>query len=109
MKDSELVWSSEFGDMRKNKSKVSGNIEVDESKLTLTIRRLTSGKGRTIMEITSLPNNKKWCQKLCKDLKKSLGVGGAFKNEMIEIHTKEYDKLVDILSKKGLKFKKIGG
>ena len=110
MKDSELVWSSEHGDMRKNRKSQQGkDAPVNESKLLLTTRRLTSGKGRTIIEITSLPDNKKWCQKLAKEIKKSLGVGGAYKNSMIEIHTKEYEKIEEFFSKKDIKIKKIGG
>ncbi len=110
MKDSELVWSSEHGDMRKSgKSQKDKSTPVNESQLELTTRRLTSGKGRTIIEISSLPDNKKWCQKLAKEIKKSLGVGGAYKNSMIEIHTKEYQKIEEFFDKKGIKIKKIGG
>ena len=110
MKDSELVWSSESGDMRKkNKKNNSQDEAVNEGDLLLHTRRLTSGKGRTIIEISNLPQNKKWCQKLAKELKKSLGVGGAYKNEMIEIHTKEYEKIEKFFLNKSITIKKIGG
>ena len=65
----DLVYSSELGDLRKKKS--NQDESVDESKINLSVRRLTSGKGRTVIEITGLPNNKSWCKKLAKDLKKS--------------------------------------
>ncbi|TDJ06952.1 MAG: hypothetical protein E2O68_04220 [Deltaproteobacteria bacterium] len=70
-----IVWSDQNGDMRK-KDKRSLDLPVDEKNLQLKLRRLTSGKGRTIIEITALPQNTKWCKQLAKDLKKQLGVGG---------------------------------
>ncbi|WP_412470140.1 MULTISPECIES: hypothetical protein [unclassified Halobacteriovorax] len=109
MKDAKLVWSDEAGDLRKKNSKNNSNEEVNESELVLKIRRLTSGKGRAIIEISDLPANKKWCQKLAKDLKKSLGVGGAFKNDYIEVHGEKLDQVKAHFDKKNLKWKQIGG
>ena len=61
---------------------------VDESLIVIHIKEvnLREGKRARLIELTNIPNNKKWCQKLAKELKKSLGVGGAYKNEFIEIH-----------------------
>jgi translation initiation factor 1 len=109
MKDSELVWSSESGDMRGKSNKSQSDTEVIESELVLKLRRLTSGKGRTVIEMTGLPQNKKWNQRLCKEIKKSLGVGGAFKSDFIEIHSSEFEKVVNILDKRSLRWKKTGG
>ena len=65
----ELVYSSKLGDLRKEKPKISkDDYEVDESALKLLIRRLTSGKGRIIIEIKGLPFDKNWCQGLAKGL-----------------------------------------
>lgn len=109
MSDNQLVWSDEHGDLRKKGKKNSADIVVKESELELQIRRLTSGKGRTVIEITALPSNKNWCKKLAKELKKSLGVGGAYKNDFIEIHGEQLDKVMAFFEKQGLKFKKVGG
>lgn len=109
MTEGKIVWSDEEGDLRKKKTKKSGNETVDEGKLDLKVRRLTTGKGRTVIEITGLPSNKKWCQKLAKDLKKSLGVGGAYKNDFIEVHGEKLDQVKELLGKKGLQYKQIGG
>ena len=84
-------------------------LEVNEKEIVLNIRRLTSGKGRTIIEITGLPNNKQWCKKLAKELKKALGVGGTFKSMSIELHGEKIEKVMDILDKKTIKWKKTGG
>ena len=104
----DLVYSSEHGDLRKKKSK-EVDVEVDESKLTLEVRRLTSGKGRTVIEIKGLPNNKSWCKKLAKDLKKKIGVGGAYKNDFIEVHGEKYEQVASFLDSRKLAFKKVGG
>jgi len=109
MSDRRLVWSNEYGDTRKKKRTEPSNILVDKEKLELKLRRLTSGKGRTAIEITGLPQNKKWCQSLAKDLKKSLGVGGTYKNNYIEIHGEKIQEVMDFLTSKSLRWKKIGG
>lgn len=108
MSDSKLVWSSESGDQRKNKDKNS-DAPVDETQLELKLRRLTSGKGRTVIEITGLPSHKNWCKKLSKELKKSLGIGGSYKDDKIEVHGEKMDQVVSFLEKKKIKSKKIGG
>ncbi len=110
MNDDRIVWSDEKGDLRKKGNDSSNNTTpVDEASLELKIRRLTSGKGRTIVEITGLPASKSWCKNLAKELKKSLGVGGAYKKDFIEIHGEQTDKVMAFLKAKSLKFKKTGG
>jgi len=104
-----IVWSSDGGDQRKKSQKNNENEVVDESSLILTLRRLTTGKGRTVIEITSLPHNKNWCKKLAKDLKKSIGAGGSYKNNIIEVHGEAMEKVMYTLDKRALKHKKIGG
>ena len=106
----ELVYSSTLGDLRKEKSKISkDDCEVDESALKLLIRRLTFGKGRTVIEIKGLPANKTRSKGLAKDLKKKIGVGGSFKNDFIEIHGKNFEQVAKFLNSKKISFKKIGG
>lgn len=108
MNDSKIVWSSDKGDLRKrNTEKTQG--PIDESKLVIEVRRLTSGKGRTMMELRGLPNDKSWCKKLAKNLKQKLGVGGAYKENYIEIHTADFEKLTQALNEQSLKWKKTGG
>lgn len=107
--DSVLVWSDEHGDMRKKNKSSGTESPVDNSKQTIHIRILTSGKGRTVIELTNLPPNKKWCKDLVKMIKKKLGVGGAYKSDFIEIHTKDLPMVTSILELQNLKWKKIGG
>ena len=104
--DYKIVWSDKDGDLRK-KNQDSEVRDVDESKLLLEVRRLTSGKGRTIIEVSALPNHKKWCQKLAKELKKKLAVGGAYKQAKIEIHGEKLSQLTEFLDSKNISWKKI--
>ena len=107
--DTRLVWSDEEGDLRKKNKSKGGEDLVDESSLVLEVRRVTTGKGRTVIEVTGLFNNKSWCKKLAKDLKKTIGVGGAYKNDFIEVHGEKLDDVIKLLESKSLKFKKTGG
>ena len=79
MSKGRIVWSDENGDQR-NKKKDRLEEDVVESQLIIYLRRLTTGKGRTVIELSNLPRNKSWCKKFAKQCKKSLGVGGSYKN-----------------------------
>ncbi|MCB0712214.1 MAG: hypothetical protein KDD67_07780 [Ignavibacteriae bacterium] len=107
MNNSRLVWSSDGGDLRKKRA--GGTSTVDESTLQLKVRRLTSGKGRTVIEITGLPRNKSWCKDLASQLKKGLGTGGAYKDDFIEIHGEKLEQVTSMLDDRSLKWKKTGG
>ncbi len=110
MSNNRLVWSDKDGDLRKKSDKVGDpQSPVDESKLLLKVRRLTAGKGRTVIEISDLPFNKKWCELLAKGLKQALGVGGTFKDGRMEIHGEQIEKATKYLESKSLKWKKTGG
>lgn len=109
MSKGKIVWSDTDGDLRKSKKNNELDTPVDEPSLTLELRRLTSGKGRVVIEIKGLPQNKKWCQKLSKDLKKSLGVGGAYKNNFIEVHGDKMEDVQKLINQLNIKWKKTGG
>lgn len=108
MSNYKLVWSDKDGDLRKKKES-TGSAPVDEKNIVLKIRRLTSGKGRTVIEIKGLPANKQWCEQLAKDLKKALGVGGTYKNDYIEIHGEKIEKVMAHLDARSIAWKKTGG
>lgn len=104
-----LVWSDDDGGDHRKKQQNQTTTQVNEQQLVLKVRRLTSGKGRTVIEITGLPNNKDWCKALAKDLKKALGVGGTFKDQYIEIHGEKIEEVTKALDKRTLKWKQTGG
>ncbi len=107
--ESQVVWSDDAGDLKKKKNKTDCENSVDESKLLLELRRLTSGKGRAVIEIKGLPENKNWSKKMAKILKKKLGVGGAFKDDFIEVHTAELERVALLFDQMNIKWKKTGG
>ncbi len=110
MINNRTVWTDKDGDLRKKTANTpSPNATVNESKLILELRRLTSGKGRAVIEIKGLPKNKKWCQGLAKELKKLLGVGGTYKDNYIELHGEKIEKVMAFLDAKPIKWKKTGG
>lgn len=109
MSKNKLVWSDDAGgDVRKVNTSQRSSV-VNESEIELKVRRLTSGKGRTVIEIKGLPSNQDWCKELAKKLKKSLGVGGTFKADYIEIHGEKIDDVTKRLDDLGLRWKKTGG
>ena len=102
------VWVDGQGDVRKERSSESSGA-VDLESLEVKLRRLTSGKGRTIIELSDLPKDKTWCKNLAKTIKKKLGVGGSYKNNLIEIHGEKLELVTAILDEKNIKWKKTGG
>lgn len=108
--DSKLVWSDEDGgDTRKKNKNAESAGEIDPSKLSLHLRRLTTGKGRPVIEISNLPANKKWCKQLSKQLNKKLACGGAYKKDFIEVHGEQLEGVIEYLDQNNIPWKKTGG
>ena len=103
-----LVQTSELGNSRKDKSQILKNdYEVFGFTLQLLVRRMVSGKGRSAKEIIGLPANKIRCKGLARDLKKKFGVGGSYKNDFIEVHSKNYERVAKYLESKKISYKKL--
>lgn len=109
MSNSKAVWVDGVGDVRKQKSPQKNSHSSTLKNLELFVRRLTSGKGRTVVEITGLPKDKVWCKALAKKIKQKLGVGGTYKNDAIEIHGEKLSEVTDLLDSESIKWKKTGG
>ena len=74
------------------------------------IRRETKGrKGKGVTTVSGLDMNAEEIKKLCSELKKSCGTGGAVKQHVIEIQGDNRDKIKQILEKRGLTVKLAGG
>lgn len=65
------------------------------------------GKATTIIEGYTGAN--KDFKALTKELQKTLGVGGSFKDEQIIIQGDYRDEIMDMLKEKGFKVKRVGG
>lgn len=105
-----LLWSDEKGDLRKqNKKKKGQNEEVNQQEVEIHLKRLTSGKGRTVVQLSNLPANDQWNKNLAKKIKAKLGVGGTYKNNVIEITGEKLAEIKAILEQEKLKCKQTGG
>jgi translation initiation factor 1 len=116
--NSELVYSTEFGDIcpkcgkqnkkckckKKNRSAPKGDGMV-------RVERSTKGrKGKGVSLITGLPLEGRELKDLAKKLKQKCGTGGAVKDGVIEIQGDHREFLVEELIKLGYKnTKKSGG
>ncbi len=106
-----LLWSDEAGDQRKNNKNKKANTQdvvPADIELKIWIEKNKRG-GKTVSVIKDLPHNPKYFQKLAKDLKKSCGSGGVFKNDTIEIQGDCREKMKSILEGLGFKVKLAGG
>lgn len=66
-------------------------------------------KGKPITIIEGYNGATEDFKKLAKDIKKTLSVGGSFKDEKIIIQGDYRDKIMTILKEKGFKVKRVGG
>ena len=66
-------------------------------------------KGKPITILEGYTGTSENFKRLTKELKQTLSVGGSFKNEKIIIQGNFRDKIMDILTKKGFKVKRVGG
>ena len=106
-----LLWSDETGDLRKEaKAQKQDLVEFEPNQLDLRIWLEKNHRGgKTVSLIKDLPHNPKYFQKLAKDLKKTCGSGGVFKNDTIEIQGDCREKMKTYLEKLGFKVKLAGG
>jgi translation initiation factor 1 len=106
-----LLWSDESGDLRKEaKAKKNTVIDIDPKEIDLRVWLEKNKRGgKTVSVIKDLPHNPKYFQKLAKDLKKTCGSGGVYKNDSIEIQGDCRDKMKIYLEKLGFKVKLAGG
>lgn len=76
----------------------------------MRVSRETKGrKGKGVTLISGLQMTEKEMKVLAKELKKKCGTGGTVANGKIEIQGEQRDRLVELLTKKGYKVKRVGG
>ena len=77
---------------------------------TVRIQRESKGRGgKTVTNITGIMATKSELKKLCAELKKHCGVGGAIKEANIELQGDQRNSALSLLKKKGFTVKLSGG
>ena len=118
--ESDLVWSSDQGDLRREKKRPRGRAKKRASAVpparpaspgtTLKVRRETSGrKGKTATTIRDIPLDAAATQDLAKRLKRHCGVGGTSRGSSIELQGDHRDKVIAFLEKEGFRAVRAGG
>lgn len=123
-RDSELVWSSDEGDLRRESKpagKQGGRGRKRKSGLepapapapagsTIKVKRETSGrKGKTATTISEIPLGEVETKALAKRLKQHCGVGGTSRGSSIELQGDHRDKVIAFLEKEGHRAVRAGG
>ena len=115
--DSDLVWSSDQGDLRKNpepvrpsgpgrpRSKKNRRNEparkVEPGTRLKVKRELAGRRGKAVTTISDINMSDAEVKDLAGMLKKKCGVGGTAKNGRIEIQGDHRDKVIDLLKAAG--------
>ena len=106
MNDNRLVYSTETGKITQPKP----TKQTPDGDGVVRIRRETKGrKGKGVTTVSGLLLEQSELKKLCSDLKKTCGTGGALKDNIIEIQGDNRDKIKTLLEKRGFTVKLAGG
>jgi translation initiation factor 1 len=103
------VWSSEDGDLRKEKGNANEK-SLPPQQQTIYLHRESSGRaGTPVSLVKNLVLSGDDLKALAKKLKQQCGTGGTIKDGVIEIQGEHRQKISEILIKLGYKVKIAGG
>lgn len=106
-RDSRLVYSTETGRIKPEKTETSTPAAGDG---TVRLHRETKGrKGKGVTLIAGVPETPEKLKSLAKELKQLCGTGGAIKAGVIEIQGDQRERLKPVLEAKGYQVKLAGG
>jgi translation initiation factor 1 len=91
-------------DCRCSKSLPTRDEAVPE-KITVRLRLENRGPGKHVTVLDDLPRNDAYLERLCRDLKKACGTGGAAAEGSIELQGDQRERLRELLGKKGMQVK----
>jgi len=110
------VWSSEQGDLRKQKDLTPGpsprgrGESLLPQQQTAYLHRESSGRGgKAVTLVKNLALSTEDLKALARKLKQECGTGGTIKDGMIEIQGEQREKIADVLRKLRYKVKVAGG
>ncbi len=108
--ESRTVWSSEQGDLRKQKTPSQNVKSFPPNQQTVYLHRDSKGRhGGTVTLVKKLVLSEEDMKELAKKLKQLCGSGGTVKDDVIEIQGEHREKIADALVKMGYKVKIAGG
>lgn len=106
-RDSRLVYSTETGRIKPEKTEASAPTAGDG---IVRLHRETKGrKGKGVTLIAGIPEAPDQLKALAKELKQLCGTGGAVKEGVIEIQGDQRERLKPALEARGYKVKFAGG
>ena len=104
------VWSSEQGDLRKQKENPVGTKSLPPQQQTAYLHRESSGRGgKPVTLVKNLVLSDDDLKGLAKKLKAACGTGGTVKEGVIEIQGEQRQRIAHVLQKLGFKVKIAGG
>lgn len=111
MSENKTVWSSEQGDLRKQKDITpNASSSLPPQQQTIYLHRDSSGRGgKAVTLVKNLVLSLDDIKALAKKLKQECGTGGTVKDGVIEIQGEQRKKIADVLQKLGYKVKIAGG
>ena len=108
--ENRTVWSSEQGDLRKQKQRSTGTRSLPPQQQTAYLHRETSGRGgKPVSLVKNLVLSADDMKALARKLKQECGTGGTVKDDVIEIQGEQRARIAEILRKLGYKVKIAGG
>jgi translation initiation factor 1 len=104
------VWSSDDGDLRKQKESSASARSLPPQQQTAYPHRESSGRGgKPVSLVKNLVLSPDDLKALAKTLKQECGAGGAVKDGVIEIQGEQRERIAAVLRKLGYKVKIAGG
>ena len=108
--ESNTVWSSEQGDLRKQTQSSTNVKSLPPQQQTIYLHRDSSGRGgKAVTLVKKLVLSEDDLKALAKKLKQECGTGGTVKDGIIEIQGEQREKIAGVLQKLGYKVKIAGG
>lgn len=108
--ENRTVWSSDQGDVRKQKQNLSGVKSLLPQQQTVYLHRESSGRGgKPVTLVKNLILSAVYLKALAKKLKQECGTGGTVKDGIIEIQGEQRERISEVLRKLGYKVKIAGG
>lgn len=108
--DNRTVWSSEQGDLRKQKQDPAGSKSLPPQQQTVYLHRESSGRGgKPVSLVKNLVLSADELKALAKKLKQECGTGGTVKDGVIEIQGEQRERIASVLQELGYRVKIAGG